>query len=718
MRGALLLLCGALAANSAELPKADPAYPFRTDFTNGHLPWHQLKPGEFPPLHSEHRVGGELVEADFIHRSGQFRAAGTGELVDFTLPPFGTVMYLNTQADLRDVPLGTHLFFFLYQDKKGAFTRAAKLMDDYSLLAGDGFTYRLDALKLSEGKLVVRKQSLSVKQTDLGRDELLVNHKTRVWKGDQPAKLSDLTVGDDLLINLTGGSQQSSVRCSDIWVGVETHKLATEQQRKQQLVFLKDRGLPGWIDAVAGKTITVTLLGDPASLQALFKDEQIVPTQWAAEKRRVTAAVANEELRSYNPPVDQQGSKVLEYQTAPTNNYGSGGARFVLQPSLLLEGFRKGHIIRIFKDGWPVKDMPFGESIYPEIFNSEKVELDPNHYPFRTDFANEHLPWYQLKPGEFPPNYSAHQVGGELVKVDAIHRSGQFRADGPGELVNFTLPPFGSVMYLNAEADLRDLPLGGRYLFSLHQDEKGAFTKASLITDEFTHLVSYRLTYRLAAAKLNEGLLLVAKQIPPMKNELDAMVQPPDLGRSELTVDDKTRVWKGDQQIKLIDLAIGDELLVNLTGRTAISRGRCTDIWAGLETHKLATGQQRTNRHNFLQARGLPAWIDKVEGKTITITFFSAQRKDFFALLNGDPWGKSVSVVPADGELRTHDAVVTKLGFKNHLPEAATAGTYGCSGVRWVLEANLLSESYRKGQIIRVFKEVWPIKVITELEKQ
>ena len=190
MRVALLFLFCALAANSAELPKTDAAYPFRTDFANGNLPWHQLKPGEFPPVHSEHRVGGELVEADFIHRSGQFRADGSGELVDFTLPPFGTVMYLNTEADLRDVPLGTHLFFFLYQDKKGAFTKAAKLMDDYSLLASEGLTYRLDALKLNEGKLVVIKQSLSEKQTDLGRDELLVSNKTRVWKGDKPDRKS------------------------------------------------------------------------------------------------------------------------------------------------------------------------------------------------------------------------------------------------------------------------------------------------------------------------------------------------------------------------------------------------------------------------------------------------------------------------------------------------------------------------------------------------
>src|SRR5271155_5376810 len=110
-----LVVCGWLlwlapragAAADAE-PRLDPKHPFRTDSANENLPWYQPKPGEFPPHHSDHRVGGELVAADFIHRSGTFRVNRTGELVDFTMPPYGTVGYLNAEADLRDVPLGTY----------------------------------------------------------------------------------------------------------------------------------------------------------------------------------------------------------------------------------------------------------------------------------------------------------------------------------------------------------------------------------------------------------------------------------------------------------------------------------------------------------------------------------------------------------------------------------------------------------------------------------
>lgn len=114
----LLLLVWPLAASAGESAKLDPNIPYRTDAANEHLPWYRLTSGQFPPLGSEHRIGGELVEADFVHRTGQFRTAGTGELVNFTLLPFGSILYLAAEADLRDVPLGTYFQFFLYQDEQ------------------------------------------------------------------------------------------------------------------------------------------------------------------------------------------------------------------------------------------------------------------------------------------------------------------------------------------------------------------------------------------------------------------------------------------------------------------------------------------------------------------------------------------------------------------------------------------------------------------------
>src|SRR5213082_2950128 len=86
--------------------KTDARYPFRTDFANAHLPWYAPKPLEFPPHHSDRRISGELVGADFIHRTGQFRTSTSGKLVEFTMPPYGAVNYLNAEAGCSTPPTG------------------------------------------------------------------------------------------------------------------------------------------------------------------------------------------------------------------------------------------------------------------------------------------------------------------------------------------------------------------------------------------------------------------------------------------------------------------------------------------------------------------------------------------------------------------------------------------------------------------------------------
>ena len=720
----------AAAAKPAPSRQTDAGIGFRKDNGNPNLPWYRLKSGEFPPVGSEHRIGGELVEADYIHRCGVFRREDTGQLADFALPPFGSVMYCNAGADLRDVPLGTCFQFSLYQDDKGIFTRAATMRDEYTLTAMRGFSYRLNEAKLKDGRLLVTRHSVlksEVKseatsesknelkdelksEPEAALTEVSVNDHTRVWKGDKQIKLSELAAGEELLFNFTGGGGHTSRRCSDIWVGPDTHKLVTEQQRKRHAAFIKDRGVPAWIDRVDGDKLTVTLFSsDPTALQTQFKAEGIDPAQYAKEHRRISVAVANEHLRSYLPNVTNRGATVQEFQSVPTSVYGSGGIRWVIQPELMLEGFRKGRVVRLFPPSWPIEAMPFGEGLFAGGHDEEPAdskELQPADFPYRVDFGNDNLPWYRLQPGVFPPDHSEHRVGGELVKVDAAHRSGQFRRDRTGELVNFTLPPFASVLYCNADAELEDLPLGTRCLFFLYQDEKGAFTRAGVVEDEFSYLAGNTLTYRLESARLDEGKLFIARHPAPV--QVDYILEPrvaPDFGRIELEVDANTRVWKGDRQVKLSDIAPGDELLVNLSARTPTSRGRCADIWAGADTHKFVTDQQRKKHAVFLKEHGVPGWIDSVEGNEFTVTLFGSNRKDTEAALGPDPYGKSVRVILADEQRNPQSGSIDQMRFKTRLPEGDTTATYGCSGIRWTFAADKLPEGYRKGHIVRVFSQ-------------
>ena len=590
-----LAVCQA-ADNSphAKAPKIDVRYPFRTDFANAHLPWYQSKPGEFPPHHSDHRVGGELVSADFIHRTGQFRTSQTGELVNFRMPPYGTVNYLNAEADLRDAPLGTFFLFFLNQDAHGGFTQLAAMLDQYTIDAGHGFSYRLDEIKLAEGKLLTTKHSVPKNQPDLGKKELLITDETRVWNGDKQVALSDLAIGDELLFNLTGKTAQSPGRLTDLWVGRGTHLRTTEQQRNRHADFVKARGIPGWIDKTEGNKVTITLFsGDWHNFQKTYMGD-------IAVGKDVSLVVANDELRTWNPGTDKERSAVLDVQKFSVDCYGASGVRLIVSPANMLEGFRQGRVARIFAMGWPIKDQFYGESLmgygYGRLQTAEIMELPPKEYPaqfpFRTDYGNERLPWYKIRPCELPPRFSEHLVFGELVTVEAEKRQGQFRTDRTAELVDFSLIPEGTIRYLNVDARLSGLPLGTRYRFFLYQDSSGAFTRASQISDEFSYLTSNAVTYRIETLKLAEGKLHVARQIPEVKNYNGDLERPPDIGRTELRVNADTRVWKGDRQVKPTDLAVGDALLVNLSGERPGHPSHCTEIWVGVDTHKLASEQE------------------------------------------------------------------------------------------------------------------------------
>ena len=163
----LSLLCLAAAASGA-----DPAY--RTDGGDAKLPWYELKPGEFPPNDSAHHIGGELIGLDHINRTGILRIDRTDEIrrsewdrsLAFTLLPYGSLSYHGAPAELRGIPIGTHLHGFFYwepkggADGKGAFTKAVRLEDDFSFLARQQRTWKVEAVDLEKETLLEKKAKL------------------------------------------------------------------------------------------------------------------------------------------------------------------------------------------------------------------------------------------------------------------------------------------------------------------------------------------------------------------------------------------------------------------------------------------------------------------------------------------------------------------------------------------------------------------------------
>ncbi len=368
---------------------------------------------------------------------------------------------------------------------------------------------------------------------------------------------------------------------------------AEAAQLKKFREFTEKRGIAAWIDKTDGSTVTLTLFsGDAAAFQAAYKE-------LLAVGKEARTCVANDELRTWNPGVDGERGTITEVNKVPTEYFGSSGVQVTVKVGNMLEGFRRGRIVRVFLAGWKAQDQFYGESLmgygFGRMLDQELVENVakgyPEQFPFRTDYCNAHLPWYQLKDDVKPPPFSEHTVVGELVQVDAKTGSGQLLSELTGEPVNFNLLKQHTLKYLGADPPFAQLTTGQRYRFELYQDAKGAFTRVSRISDDFSHASANAITARVTA--IHGHQIHVAWQLPLVKDYNGDMQRAPDIANCILQVNDATRVWKADHQVKLADLQVGDVLLFNRTGELPGKPSHCTDIWIGEDTHKLVTEKLR-----------------------------------------------------------------------------------------------------------------------------
>ena len=358
----------------------DERYPFRTDEANAHLPWYELKAGEFPPAGSAHYIGGELIQVDHVNRTAVLRPDRTNDqsraFVDRPLPfkllPYGSVYYLGAPATLKDVPLGTHLHGDFYWDEQRnkdpalvtavtdrriatfyAFDRCSRLEDDFSRSVRTGVFWRLEQVRLDSGKLAAIRIDRAGNPADDKPTEFDVQAITRVWKGRGFGTLDDLAVGQVVALNLTECTLKGPGRVNDVWLDEESRRTAVERQAERHRFETRRRGLPGLITAVDDeqRRVTVTLFDgfDPELRRAL-----LIPY--------VTVAVADDRLRTYDQVNIVKSGPIIELKHEKPRP-GSSGLVITFAPNDMLEGFRVGRHLRVFPSTWPINDLPREEEL-------------------------------------------------------------------------------------------------------------------------------------------------------------------------------------------------------------------------------------------------------------------------------------------------------------------------------------------------------------------
>ena len=345
------------------------------------------KAGEFPPPNTGTYLAGELVIIDPVNRRGGLRLDGnephdryhSGPLHYFAMLPYGMLSFNGAPAELRDIPLGTHVHGYFYLPPVGEEAtipplpkdmeryeikqnHAVSLEDDFSFYQRRGQSWKVVSIDSKKGKIDVAPAGQMAQDGINTPSTFDIDDLTKVWKGHALVELTDIAPDQIVQFNLgwSPGWRDREFTVSELWLDDESRKFATDLQRRRHVKYQKQRWLPGWIDSVedndyGGGIITLTLFGgmDP-SLYAELK---------ATQDKGFGVAVAEKSLRTWFHRSDKKIGQVIEWKESENPPSGSSGIQVRMKFTELLDGYRPGRVVRVKCHDWLFVTMPSEERV-------------------------------------------------------------------------------------------------------------------------------------------------------------------------------------------------------------------------------------------------------------------------------------------------------------------------------------------------------------------
>jgi ribosome modulation factor len=366
-----------IAGAASLLPLGSPAA------DKDHIP----QPGQFPPPGSGHYLSGELVLLDPARRRGALRLDGnephdryqSGALHSFALLPYAMCWFNGAPAELRDLPIGTHVhgYFFLPppgeertipplpkgQEKyEVKYNHALSLEDDFSFYQRRGQAWKVVSVDEAKGKLNVAPTGTMAKD-GINKPYIFdIDNVTRVWRGRTLVELKDIAPDTTVQLNLTWsqGWRDKEFTVSDLWLDDAARAAATELQRRRHVLYQRQRWVPGWIDAVenfdfGGGLLTLTLFGP--------MDRSLYDDLKTSQDKGFGVAVAEKDLRTWFHRSDKKIGKVVEWKETPNPPPGSSGIQVRMKFTELLDGYRPGRIVRVKSELWKFVTIPTEERV-------------------------------------------------------------------------------------------------------------------------------------------------------------------------------------------------------------------------------------------------------------------------------------------------------------------------------------------------------------------
>ena len=363
---------------------------------------------KFPDPGGAAYFAGELTLVEHVNRRGILRLDRDGTINKyhwdlphhFQMLPYGAVYFHGAPAELKHVPVGTHLHGAFYLGPEGDFevtppvsgyaagkmprpdlrsvetkySRVLRFEDDFSFYQRQGAGWKILSISESPQQIVFERVLLTDGSSDpakgagaglTGEQTFRVDEGTRVWKDNGFGSLADLEVGQIVQLNLGWvsllGSYQQDGLCREIWIDEASRSAATERQQGVFAAHLRRRG--------AGATVIKTehTPGKGAEGYATVELHAGAGTELLEEiaaAKGIFLRSAEPSLRCYDTSEGQNGHE-LEVTRIDDPAPGSSGIRIRCRIYEMVEGIRAGRTVRVGVTGWVIPEPPREEKLWP-----------------------------------------------------------------------------------------------------------------------------------------------------------------------------------------------------------------------------------------------------------------------------------------------------------------------------------------------------------------
>ncbi len=289
----LLVAASLLAFCTSSLPAADPATPAKPKLKI--IPGQVIVPAGTGEMR---RPWGELISLDPVTRTGKFRNESDDSVMAFTVMPYSELLHHAAFGDLQDFRVGERAIFRLHENEKGEWAWLTYIQDEMNMLNGHKeyfFVDTIDAAKRTLGCMWANADKSFIRQTNVVIETAA---DTRYWKAGLPARFADIRPGDKLRTRTHGVGQGKTRVAWEVFLDDESLVKFQTEQKAVHARRMAEEGLPGYVDAVAGKEASLTLFQEGGEWARKLKAGQKVRLAPAGVDRKPTAAPVEAEIAS------------------------------------------------------------------------------------------------------------------------------------------------------------------------------------------------------------------------------------------------------------------------------------------------------------------------------------------------------------------------------------------------------------------------------------